>query len=107
MPYFKQNKVLLIHIPKTGGTSIEKYFANKNRIKLNPSCLYYSYYAHSVQNDVDKLRKSWKKKMAEEKTNLEKKEEDHFQQFEFFSNQQFDENNSKTIVKIPTNNYKK
>ena len=45
MPYFKQNKVLLIHIPKTGGTSIEKYFANKNGIKLNPSCLYYSYYA--------------------------------------------------------------
>lgn len=94
MPYFKQNKVLLIHIPKTGGTSIEKYFANKNRMKLNPSCLYYSYYAHSVQNDVDKLRKSWKKRMAEEKTNLEKKQEDPFQQFEFFSNQQFEENDS-------------
>ena len=95
MPYFKQNKVLLIHIPKTGGTSIEKYFANKNGIKLNPSCLYYSYYANSVQNDVDKLRKSWKKKMAEEKTNLEEKEEDLFQQLDFFSNQQFEEKSSK------------
>ena len=44
MPYFKQNKILLIHIPKTGGTSIEKYFANKSKIKLGPNNLYFSYY---------------------------------------------------------------
>jgi len=29
MPYFPKQSVLYIHIPKTGGTSIEKYFAQK------------------------------------------------------------------------------
>jgi hypothetical protein len=37
MPYFKNNKinVLFIHIPKTGGSSLEKYFSVKYRIPLN------------------------------------------------------------------------
>ncbi len=42
MPYFKNNNnnILLIHIPKTGGTSIEKYFSNKFNIPLNKDSLY-------------------------------------------------------------------
>lgn len=37
MPYFKNNDVnlLFIHIPKTGGTSVESYFSNKYNIPLN------------------------------------------------------------------------
>jgi hypothetical protein len=42
MPYFYNNEVniLFIHIPKTGGTSLEKYFENKFEIKLNKESLY-------------------------------------------------------------------
>jgi hypothetical protein len=34
MPYFKKNNILLIHIPKTGGTSLEIYFSRKYALKL-------------------------------------------------------------------------
>ena len=42
MPYFKNNKInlLLIHIPKTGGTSLEKYFSEKYNIPLNYKSLF-------------------------------------------------------------------
>ena len=42
MPYFKNNKtnLLLIHIPKTGCTSLECYFSMKSNIVLNPDSLY-------------------------------------------------------------------
>ena len=43
MPYFfKENdlNLLLIHIPKTGGTSIETYFSKKYNIPLNTKCYY-------------------------------------------------------------------
>lgn len=94
MPYFKENKVLLIHIPKTGGTSIEKYFANKNRIKLGPNNLYFSYYSDNIQNEVDKWRKSWKRKMSEEKKKMEETNDDLFETFEHFSTQNFNQENS-------------
>jgi len=42
MPYFKNNdiNVLFIHIPKTGGTSLESYFSSKFNISLNNKSLY-------------------------------------------------------------------
>jgi hypothetical protein len=42
MPYFKNNNInlLLIHIPKTGGTSLEFYFSSKFNIPLNNKSLY-------------------------------------------------------------------
>jgi hypothetical protein len=42
MPYFHNNNVniLVIHIPKTGGTSIDYYFALKFQIPLNQKSLY-------------------------------------------------------------------
>jgi hypothetical protein len=42
MPYFSNDNVnlLLIHIPKTGGTSLEHYFSNKYNIPLNNASLY-------------------------------------------------------------------
>jgi hypothetical protein len=42
MPYFNDENVnlLLIHIPKTGGSSLEQYFSKKYNIKLNNKSLY-------------------------------------------------------------------
>lgn len=42
MPYFHNEKVnlLLLHIPKTGGTSVQYYFRNKYGILLNKYSLY-------------------------------------------------------------------
>jgi hypothetical protein len=42
MPYFKNENVnlLLIHIPKTGGSSLENYFAKMFNITLNNSALF-------------------------------------------------------------------
>ena len=51
MPYFwnkeKKINILFIHVPKTGGTSVEKYFANLTEQSLGeetvygmPTCLY-------------------------------------------------------------------
>jgi hypothetical protein len=37
MPYFKNENInlLFIHIPKTGGTSVEQYFSKKYNVELN------------------------------------------------------------------------
>lgn len=42
MPYFNNNDInlLFIHIPKTGGTSLEYYFSSKFKIPLNNNSLY-------------------------------------------------------------------
>lgn len=44
MPYFKNENInlLFIHIPKTGGTSVEQYFSKKYNIQLNYESLWSS-----------------------------------------------------------------
>jgi len=69
MPFFEKNKVLLIHIPKTGGTSIEKYFSQKFNIKLGPKQLYFSYYANTIDSELTKYRKNWKHVLHNTKKN--------------------------------------
>ncbi len=34
MPYYRDINLLLIHIPKTGGTKLEKYLRTKSRESL-------------------------------------------------------------------------
>lgn len=43
MPYFRNSEIntLFIHIPKTGGTSLEYYFCDKYNIKLDNNSLYF------------------------------------------------------------------
>lgn len=72
MPYFKENKLLLIHIPKTGGTSIEKYFSQKYNIKLGPENLYFSYYEKTINDEITKYRKKWKQVLIKRKKELDK-----------------------------------
>jgi hypothetical protein len=53
MPYFFYNNlnVLLIHIPKTGGSSVESYFSKKYNIPLNEKSLYNPVPNKSIIND--------------------------------------------------------
>ena len=50
MPYFKNENVniLYIHIPKTGGSSIEKYFSKKYNIPLNKDSLYNHFFFKGI-----------------------------------------------------------
>lgn len=53
MPYFKNDQLnlLFIHIPKTGGTSLENYFSSKYDIKLNNDSLFNSLENNIIQFD--------------------------------------------------------
>jgi len=46
MPYFKSLNLLYIHIPKTGGMSIEEYFYNKHQISRGPRNISGWYLSH-------------------------------------------------------------
>jgi hypothetical protein len=44
MPYFKENQLLYLHVPKTGGMSIEEYFFHKYSIEKNERSIYGWYF---------------------------------------------------------------
>jgi len=83
MPIFKKDKIFLIHIPKTGGTSIEKYLAKRNNIDLNIDIIYHRYYEESINKEFEQLKKKWKQIMNEQTIHLEKSE---FQALKFRKN---------------------
>jgi len=59
MPYFNKANILLIHIPKTGGTSIEIYFSQKYNIPLNSHSIYYRYYENQIAREVEQKQFRW------------------------------------------------
>ena len=63
MPYFAEPKILLIHIPKTGGTSVEQYFSRKYNIPLDPNCIYFRYYQNTIQQSINQCRLQWRKRI--------------------------------------------
>ena len=77
MPYFNNPKILLIHIPKTGGTSVETYLSKKYKIELNVNSIYYEYYFKNhdlTHQNVMQLKKTWETKLIQmienEKNNI-------------------------------------
>ena len=79
MPFFEKEKLLLIHIPKTGGTSVEKYLANRCAIDLNVDSLYHRYYEENIENEFDYWKKTWKQKMSSIQADLEKQQINNLQ----------------------------
>ena len=63
MPYFDKERLLFIHIPKTGGTSIEDYFSRKHNVILNHASLYHRYDPNTINHDLETSRNSWKIKL--------------------------------------------
>ena len=44
MPFFKQSNLLYLHVPKTGGMSIEEYFFTKENVEKNEKSIYGWYF---------------------------------------------------------------
>lgn len=84
MPYFKigNQDILLIHIPKTGGTSVELYFSQKYNIPLNIHSLYFI--PNNLLQQIAYSKQKWQKKInimiEEEKQKLKQyqKTKTHF-----------------------------
>ena len=60
MPFFPNLDLLFIHIPKTGGTTIEKYLSITSNSELNANTLYYRH-TTNINNELTILRKNWRK----------------------------------------------
>jgi len=60
MPFFDKERLLFIHIPKTGGTSIEDYFSRKHNVILNHHSVYHRYDPNSIHHEFETSRNSWK-----------------------------------------------
>ena len=60
MPYFKNDdiNVLFIHIPKTGGTSLEHYFSSKFNIPLNNKSIYEHIHDEQLLNENIEINSS-------------------------------------------------
>lgn len=52
MPYFKDLNLLFIHIPRTGGTSLDTYFADKCNVILNEDILFGGSLNHCKLKDL-------------------------------------------------------
>lgn len=58
MPFFPKMKVCFIHIPKTGGTSVENYFSNIENKPLGLNTLFYRH-TNDLAQAIDKKRREW------------------------------------------------
>jgi hypothetical protein len=63
MPFFEKENILFIHIPKTGGTSIEEYFSKKGNIALNDKSIYYRFDKKTINVEFEISRSVWKYKL--------------------------------------------
>jgi hypothetical protein len=63
MPYFEKGSILFIHIPKTGGTSVEEYFSKKYRLELSSNIAYYRYNTQAIHSELEHARNAWKIKI--------------------------------------------
>ena len=57
MPFFPKMKVCFIHIPKTGGTTVEKYFSQIEDKPLGINTLYHPYTRH-LDDEIHSNRKN-------------------------------------------------
>ena len=68
MPFFPRDRILFIHIPKTGGTSVETYFSSRSNIQLDINSLYFRYTHDTIKNEVNKYKNVYNNHMKTLKT---------------------------------------